>query len=34
MFDDWYDELVEERLVPFLKRISRERWEEKKCVKQ
>lgn len=34
MFDDWYDELVEEMLVPFLKRISRERWEEKKCAKK
>ena len=34
MFDDWYDELVEEMFVPFLKRISREHWEEKKCAKK
>lgn len=34
MFDDWYDELVEEMLVPFLKKNSREHWEEKKCAKQ
>ena len=34
MFDDWYDELVEEMLVPFLKRNARERWEEMRCAKQ
>ena len=29
MFDDWYDEFVEEMMVPYLKRMARERWEDK-----